>query len=212
VFDDPVTSLDHQWRGCFARRLVEEARDRQVIVFTHDIVFLHDLVSGTDDVGVPISLCRVQSNRDHCGVVADGLPWVAQKSVQRIDQLEKDARAAQLDYDAGNDEQYEARICRVYDGLRATVERSVEEWVFRGVVLRHRDYINLKDLKLVTVVTAAHCERLQVLFQRCCDITQAHDRSSLRSFGVPRPDEALADLAQLRAIVDDIKALQKAMT
>jgi hypothetical protein len=211
VFDDPVNSLDHLWRGCFARRLVEEAQDRQVIVFTHDIVFLHDLMSGADDLGVPISLCRVQSNRDHCGLVVDGLPWVAKKTVQRIDQLEKDARATQHHYDAGNEEQYEAEICSVYDGLRATVERAVEEWVFRGVVVRHRDYINLKDLRLVTVVAVTHCERLQKLFQRCCDVTQAHDRSSLRSFGVPRPDEAIGDLAELRAIVDDLKSLQKAI-
>lgn len=211
VFDDPVNSLDHQWRECFARRLIEEAQARQVVVFTHDIVFLHDLMSGAEVLGVPISLCRVHNDREHCGCVADGLPWVAQKTLQRIDQLEKDARATQPDYDAGNDEKYEAGICHVYDGLRATVERAVEEWVFRGVVVRHRDYINLKELRMVTVVTATHCERLQKLFQRCCDITQAHDRSSLRSFGVPRPDEALADLADLKAIVEELRALQKAL-
>jgi energy-coupling factor transporter ATP-binding protein EcfA2 len=212
VFDDPVNSLDHQWRGCFAHRLVEEAKDRQVVVFTHDIVFLHDLMSGADDTGVPISLCRVQSNRDHCGCVADGLPWVAQKTVQRIDHLEKDVRATQSDYDAGNDDKYEAGICGVYDGLRATVERAVEEWVFRAVIVRHRDYINLKDLRLVTAVKATHCERLQKLFQRCCDVMQAHDRSSLRSFGVPRPDEALADLVELRAVVEELRSLQKAIS
>lgn len=212
VFDDPVNSMDHHWRGCFAHRLVEEAKDRQVIVFTHDIVFLHDLMSGANELDVPISLCRVQSNRDHCGYVVDGLPWVAQKTAQRIDQLEKDARATQADYDAGNDEQYEVGICRMYDGLRATVERAVEEWFFRGVVVRHRDYINLKDLRLVTAVSVTHCDRLKNLFQRCCDITQAHDRSSLRSFGVPRPDEALSDLTELRAIVDELKNLQKAIT
>ena len=40
VFDDPVSSLDYRWREGVARRLVEEAKTRQVIVFTHDIVFL----------------------------------------------------------------------------------------------------------------------------------------------------------------------------
>jgi hypothetical protein len=211
VFDDPVNSLDHRWRGCFARRLVDEARDRQVIVFTHDIIFLHDLMSGAEQLSVPIALCGVHSRGDRCGYVGEGLPWVAQKTMPRIDQLEKQARATRPDYDAGNDEQYEVAICRVYDRLRATVERAVEEWVFRGVVVRHRDYINLKDLPLVTVVTKTHCERLQDLFQRCCDITNSHDHSSLRSFEVPRPDEALADIAELRAIVDELKSLQKAM-
>ena len=40
VFDDPVSSLDYKWREGVARRLVEEAKTRQVIVFTHDVVFL----------------------------------------------------------------------------------------------------------------------------------------------------------------------------
>ena len=40
VFDDPVSSLDFQWRSAVARRLVEESKRRQVIVFTHDVVFL----------------------------------------------------------------------------------------------------------------------------------------------------------------------------
>jgi energy-coupling factor transporter ATP-binding protein EcfA2 len=40
VFDDPVSSLDYKWREAVARRLVQEAKSRQVIVFTHDIVFL----------------------------------------------------------------------------------------------------------------------------------------------------------------------------
>ena len=39
VFDDPVSSLDHGRRQHVARRLVEEAKKRQVIVFTHDTSF-----------------------------------------------------------------------------------------------------------------------------------------------------------------------------
>src|SRR5437016_13105984 len=43
VFDDPVTSLDHRWRPQVAQRLVEEAAHRQIIVFTHDLIFVNDL-------------------------------------------------------------------------------------------------------------------------------------------------------------------------
>ena len=40
VFDDPVSSLDYKWRDGVAHRLVQEAKTRQVVVFTHDVVFL----------------------------------------------------------------------------------------------------------------------------------------------------------------------------
>src|SRR5690606_15490404 len=40
IFDDPVSSLDHLHREAIAKRLAEEGRTRQVIVFTHDLPFL----------------------------------------------------------------------------------------------------------------------------------------------------------------------------
>ena len=43
VFDDPITSLDHKWRHKVAERLVAESAVRQVIVFTHDLIFLNDI-------------------------------------------------------------------------------------------------------------------------------------------------------------------------
>ena len=41
VLDDPVSSLDHRYRKRAAEHLVLEARKRQVIVFTHDVVFFY---------------------------------------------------------------------------------------------------------------------------------------------------------------------------
>ena len=40
VFDDPVNSLDHKRKEDIAKRLVDEADNRQVVIFTHDVVFL----------------------------------------------------------------------------------------------------------------------------------------------------------------------------
>ena len=40
VLDDPVTSQDHERKERIARRLVSEAKDQQVVIFTHDLVFL----------------------------------------------------------------------------------------------------------------------------------------------------------------------------
>ncbi len=54
VFDDPVSSLDHRFRERVAKRLVEEAKKRQVIVFTHDIVFLLEIVECANRERVPI--------------------------------------------------------------------------------------------------------------------------------------------------------------
>ena len=45
IFDDPVNSLDHERKSYISKRLVEESGRRQVVIFTHDISFLFDLVN-----------------------------------------------------------------------------------------------------------------------------------------------------------------------
>jgi len=76
IFDDPVSSLDHIWRERIARRLVSEAKDRQVVVFTHDILFLRLLLCEAERQDVK---CHNQYVRreSHAGVSSPDLPWVA---------------------------------------------------------------------------------------------------------------------------------------
>lgn len=50
ILDDPMSSLDHERREKAARRIVEIANDRQVIVFTHDLMFLGEIVKASDEL------------------------------------------------------------------------------------------------------------------------------------------------------------------
>src|SRR5690606_22425879 len=54
ILDDPVSSLDHRHRRYVARALIEEARRRQVVLLTHDIVFLLMLTKAARSGGVPV--------------------------------------------------------------------------------------------------------------------------------------------------------------
>src|SRR3546814_6498258 len=74
VFDDPVTSLDHRWREKVADRLVEESATRQIIVFTHDMVFVNDLHDKAVREAVPMKLVSLSRGPAGTGMVTDGLP------------------------------------------------------------------------------------------------------------------------------------------
>jgi energy-coupling factor transporter ATP-binding protein EcfA2 len=52
IFDDPVTSMDHVRKESIAQRLVTEADRRQVVVFTHDIMFTNYLATAAVEKGV----------------------------------------------------------------------------------------------------------------------------------------------------------------
>lgn len=55
ILDDPVTSLDLEWRETIADILVKEAERRQVIVFTHDLPFLYFLKKHAEELGIDLA-------------------------------------------------------------------------------------------------------------------------------------------------------------
>jgi ABC-type multidrug transport system ATPase subunit len=209
VFDDPVSSLDHRWRGQVAKRLVEEAGGRQVVVFTHDLVFVNDLNDFAVEAGRAVKLTTLSRAAAGAGMVADGLPWKAQSVEDRIDKLEKAARAAKRMHDNDQDDVYAAEAAKIYNALRATWERGLEDIAFSRVVQRHRDYINAKDLKKVSALTSADCDAFAAGFKKCCDIVDAHDPSNGRNAAPPPPADLLQDIQALKDWATSLRDRQK---
>lgn len=211
VFDDPVSSLDHKWRSKVADRLVKEAATRQTIVFTHDLVFVHDLIDEARGQSVECNLRSLSRDVDATGYVSNGLPWVGMKVEARIDELEKQTRGAQGVYDAGDEAAYTREARCIYDGLRATWERALEEIAFGRVIVRYRDYIDQKDLKKVSVFTEQDAELFRQNFHKCSNQVTGHDPSLARNPSVPRPSEILQDVKILKDWVIDLRNRQKAL-
>ena len=209
VFDDPVTSLDHRWRRSVANRLVEVAQERPVVVFTHDIVFVHDLKDRADEEGTGCSTQTVRRIVERTGLIADGLPWIAKSVEHRLDELEKRARASKKKYESGDDEVYGAEARSVYDDLRATWERAIETVAFNRVIVRHRDYVDTKQFNKAIVLNASDSETIRVNHGRCSDVVRGHDPSSGRNAPVPTPSQMLDDIKALRDWVDDLRERQR---
>ncbi|WP_354234622.1 AAA family ATPase [Bradyrhizobium sp. I1.8.5] len=209
VFDDPVSSLDHRWRQKVAERLVEEADVRQIVVFTHDLVFLNDLQTLARKSGVALKEVSLTQTPLGAGVVNNGLPWAGQKVKERLDNLEKEARAAAKRYEAHDDEAYSAAVVTFYNRLRSTWERALEDVAFCNVVNRHRDYINARDLKKVAALTEADATAWAAGFKTCCDITDAHDPSRGRNAASPPPADLLEHVQDLSTWVTNLRERQK---
>jgi energy-coupling factor transporter ATP-binding protein EcfA2 len=211
VFDDPVTSLDHRWRDKVAQHLVEECDNRQIIVFTHDMVFVNDLHDKAVRRGARVKLVSLSRGPAGTGVITEGLPWQHASLKDRIDKLEKDARAARALYDANDEEGYREAAVSVYNRLRASWERGLEDVVFGGVILRHRDYLDTKHLKKVTAVEPADVDVYRNNFKKCSDLVDAHDPSRGRDGAIPSPDEIMADIKSLSDWADALRAKQNAI-
>lgn len=210
VFDDPVSSLDHKRRGKVAKRLAAESLRRQVLVFTHDVVFLHQLRHECDNLKATQSICFLEADGGYYGNVSQGLPWAHKSFGERIDRLEKtQKRFEKMPWPADPSEDLAGEMIRQYSFLRATIERVVQDLALNATVQRFRDYIEVKRLEQVVGLEQAEVEEIFRLNQRCNDVIEAHDPASAKDEPPPTPDELKQDIEDLKKLIEAIQTRMK---
>jgi len=210
VFDDPVSSLDHWRRQHVARRLVEEAKKRQVIIFTHDTSFLGQLRDEIDVCNLDHTIKFLECRGQYSGYVCDGLPWGHTSYKERIVALEKDQRnLVARPWPVYPSDADISDMMGAYSRLRATIERVIQDVVFCGVVRRYRDWISIRSLKDVVGFEDGECDEINRLYQRCHDLVEAHDPSSDKNAAAPTPVELDKDIQDLKVVIDAIKNRRK---
>jgi len=209
VFDDPVSSLDHHRRKDVARRLVEEAKRRQVIVLTHDTVFLGELRDVIEQQKVNHVMSHLDWMSGSPGHVQNGLPWEHQSYKDRLDKHERSQRELVKTWPAYPNEENRTKMREEYNRLRATIERVIEDVVFNRVVQRYRDWIRVNNLAGVVGFTEAEYEEIKRLYEKCHDVVNAHDPSSVKNAPAPDANQLGQDIADLKAVVETIQARRK---
>lgn len=207
VFDDPISSLDHWRRDRVAKRLSEECLRRQVIIFTHDPVFVCQLQRYNNNFNVPSQIQTLERKNESTGMVSDGLPWAHKSYKSRLDELEKiQKKFEKLPWPAYPDETLAAQMREAYDKFRATIERAVQDLFLNGTIQRFDDYIRVKNLDKVCALTEADYLNLSAIYNKCGDVMTGHDHSSVPNFAVPTARELKDDLTKFDNIIKDFKS------
>ncbi|NKE72844.1 AAA family ATPase [Candidatus Manganitrophus noduliformans] len=209
VFDDPVSSLDYKWREGVARRLVEEAKTRQVIVFTHDIVFLLFLRQLSDELGVQQLDQHVRQLSKGSGVCAEELPWVALKVSMRIGHLKKLIQDAEKLHRDGHQSAYEREASVIYGYLREAWERGLEEVLLGGVVERYRPGVQTQQVTKIADISEEDCKALEAAMTKCSKWLPGHDQAAAARAEVPEPNVLKADIDALENWVSGIRKRRK---
>ena len=201
IFDDPVSSLDHVWRERIAKRLVAEAKDRQVIVFTHDLFFLRSLLATCDRESVPLQHQYVRRD-GQAGICSPDLPWVAMNVKSRIGVLRQRWQAAdKLQRTVGN-QAYEPAAREIFGLLREAWERGVTEVLLNDVVERYRPAIETKKVAILHDITNADCKAVDDGMAECSRWMRGHDESMADGTPFPTP-------AQLKTRIDELEGWAK---
>lgn len=204
LFDDPVSSLDHTWRERIAHRLAEEAKTRQVIVFTHDIVF-HFLLreaAESPSINVPLSeRCVERRGNAGAGFCRDDAPWAGQKTKTRIGVLKNELAGLNKQHDTG-DQHYERDVRDWYGRLRESWERAVEEHLFNDAVRRFSQSVNTKQLEhALKNILPDDYAKIEKGMTRASTAFRGHDGAAGLNRPVPTPEEAMQDLGEFEAWV-----------
>lgn len=200
IFDDPVTSLDHKRLRRVAERLVREASGRQIVIFTHNMLFYQEVLrSCTDqDPQIPVLPCVVrQHSADRFGLITNNdKPWVAKKVKEREHDLEQRLHAIP-DILAPDSEELRRAAILFYAELRETWERAVEEILLNAVIERFGTDVRTQSLKGVEVTD----EDYRVVFKGMKRASEysGHDRAAGRQLDPPTKDQMRSDLDELRA-------------
>jgi hypothetical protein len=203
VLDDPVSSFDHLWKDDCTRRLVAESARRQVIVFTHDLAFLHALDNEARHHGVPIAVRHLTRTEIGPGVVNYGPPIKQLALGQRVERLRKQIDKQLDPLWVNNRDAYDERATTLLADLRKTWEMVVEDGLLKGAIKRMEARIYVHRLKRITIPDGA-AEAIASSFSRISPAS--HHGPGASPSMAPSPETLRELVDDLDAMIDDLDA------
>lgn len=212
IFDDPISSLDHDFEWNVACRLAELAKERQVLIFTHRL----SLYGAMDEVAKKIGEAWKKANyRPMCiesfggvsGHPADQAVWNnPTKTANNIllDRLRDAKKAGETTGAAA----YYALAQGICSDFRKLIERSVEDDLLQKIVVRHRRGISTDGrLPALLGITREDLNQIDELMTKysCYE----HSQSTEMPAKPPEEPELKADIESLKVWREDLEARRK---
>jgi len=208
IFDDPVNSLDHIWRLKFAERICEEAKTRQVIIFTHDLPFLKLIQEVSEKIHVEVHIKALSRNNQNTGISQNTAPWDALNTDKRIKNLKELAvRAKKLSLES--DTEYQIFAGFIYGRKREAWERLIEEWLIKGTVERFSRGIQTQKIRYLTDIVQEDVDLINAAMGKCSTYMAGHDMSEEITGIFPSITELEEDIEKLESYFTSLKRRRK---
>lgn len=213
VFDDPISSLDHDFEWAVAKRLAELAKARQVLVFTHRL----SLYGAMEDVARKhgeqwkkahlVQRCIEAFGGTAGRPVADTVWTLRTDKANHL--LIARLQAAKKAANAGGSEAYRALAQGICSDFRKLLERTVEDDLLNEVVKRHRRSVTTENrLSGLSAINPTDCATLDHLMTKYS--FYEHSQSSETPAFIPDEPELREDIEALKTWRDDFALRCKA--
>lgn len=209
IFDDPVSSLDHKWRNKISKRIAEEALERQVIVFTHDITFLLMIQEHSENLNCNLDIKSLTRKKQETGLIASNPPWDALAVGKRIGLLKNEYQQLEKIERTETEEVYKERAKYLYGKLRETWERFIEEVFLNGAIQRFGRAIQTQRLSKIVDLTDEDYNLVDTNMSKCSTYFTGHDTAGTLIEEMPDSAEFLVDLTILENYIAEIRKRRK---
>lgn len=203
IFDDPITSLDHNYEENVAKQLVKLSLKRQVIVFTHRLAFAELLNQSMTEMRESLSLLEDDVPFNYIELLKSplGEPMTNGKynSLKFTNALQK---FKEVDLPKLNDLQSSGEYELYYDKLqslcskiRKTVEKGIETELLSGIVLRHQMNISSLKIRYMYAIEEDDIKFFEKMMTKYS--YQEHSQSSEKLVELPSIDEIKIDIDEM---------------
>lgn len=193
VLDDPISSFDQERREKVAIRLVEEAKSRQVIVFTHDLPFVCHLTTASRDRNVDREMRSVTRRGTVFGVIEPDGPIEAQGVGSVCSELQgRVGRRPSIE--TGTEQDERQFVQHWYTDLRRAWERTVEKEMLASVVTRFDREVRTNSLSSVRL-NADLIESVTTAMTHCS--MHSHDKPDADNTELPSIEDMKVDIESL---------------
>lgn len=197
IFDDPVCSLDHIFRNRIAKRFAKEGKERQIVLFTHDLAFVLELTDECNRIDCEYSIQSIERRFETPGICSDKPPWYALNVIDRIAELKKDLDTIKITHRESAESDYIDKVRCFYGRLRETWERVIEELLLNGIVHRFGQDLQPQRLRLISDITNDDVRYVLDGWEKCSAIFWGHDKAPAMNEPVPRIKEIEEDLEKI---------------
>lgn len=207
IFDDPVSSLDHMKRESVARRIVELAKDRQVVVFTHDVAFTMFLRKAAEEFTVPYATRGIEKRRKaEPGYATEHHPWTAKDAAQRVEKLKQEVAALRRQEKGMPEEDYQRETEEIAGHMSQTWERIISQFIAEPLV----DFMSLEvrvgKLRIIGRVTKEDVKIYDDSYSRISGWASRHDPHPALNYSPPTVEELNREI---EVIADWLKRVKK---
>lgn len=182
VFDDPISSLDHDYEWHVAVRLAQLAWTRQVLVLTHRLSLYGAMEDAARKIGDDwkrenLHQHCIESSSGTVGHPADQAVWNANTKkannilLSRLDEARKAGEASGA-------ETYRALAQGICSDFRKLLERTVEDDLLNQVVRRHRRSVTTDNrLAPLPLIDQEDCQFIDELMTKhsCYEHSQSEE-------------------------------------